>query len=39
MTCSLASTVWSWGHHLTAASLRYASPLLNSCRKIHCVQR
>ena len=25
-TCSFASTTWSCGHHLTGASLRYASP-------------
>ena len=26
LTCSFASTVWSFGHHLTGAALRYASP-------------
>ena len=37
MTSSLASTVPSAGHQLTGTSAWYASPLLNSCRKIHCV--
>ncbi len=38
-TCSFESTVWSFGHQLTGASFRYASPCSNSRRNSHCVQR
>ena len=37
MTCSLASTVLSCGHQLTAADFLYAFPALRSWRKIHWV--
>ncbi len=38
-TCSLASTVWSFGHQLTLLSLRYARPRSNMRRKNHWFQR
>src|SRR6185312_13001022 len=37
ITCSLASTVLSCGHQLTAAAFLYAFPALRSWRKIHWV--
>jgi rod shape determining protein RodA len=37
MTCSLASTVLSLGHQLTAAAFLYAFPAFRSWRKTHCL--
>ena len=36
-TYSFATTVWSFGHQLTGAALRYASPRSKKRRNSHCV--
>ena len=38
-TCSLASTVWSFGHQFTYDALRWASPRSRNRRNSHWVQR